>query len=284
MVKWQSLAGLVVLGVCALAAPAAAQSVRLEQVWRVGDLAAPESVALSADGTFLYVTNVSGEGDGKDGDGFISRVSLDGRMLQRDFATGLDAPKGIVLRGDELIVADIDQIVFLDAATGAVRNRVPVSGARFLNDVALTPGGMVLVADSGAARINSFRIGDAWVWLADPLLQSVNGLLPERDRLIVTTMAGRLLAIDWSTKAITVLAEGLGNADGVAALGDGRYLVSEWPGLMHVVNADGTHETISDTRTEQRFMNDFLLVGDVLYQPHWMPGELTAYRMVQGAP
>ena len=283
MVKWQSLVALLALAGCAREAQAPG-AVRLEQVWRVADLAAPESAALSADGTFLYVTNVNGEGGEKDGNGFIARVSTEGRMLQRDFAVGLDAPKGIARGGDALYVADIDQLVVLDAATGAVRRRVPAPGAGFLNDLALAPDGQVLIADSDTQRIYAFRGDAVEVWLEHALLDSVNGLAPEAGRLVVTTMSGRLLAIDYETRAISVLAEGLGDADGVSALGDGRYLVSEWPGLMHVVNADGSHETISDTREEERYMNDFLLVGDVLYQPHWMPGELTAYRVVRGAP
>jgi hypothetical protein len=96
-------------------------------------------------------------------------------------------------------------------------------------------------------------------------------------------MAGRLLAIDYATKAVTVLAEGLGDADGIAPLAGGRYLVSEWPGLMHVVAPRGAHTTIMDTRAEKRFLNDFLLIGDTLYQPHWEPGELSAYRVVEEA-
>ena len=77
------------------------------------------------------------------------------------------------------------------------------------------------------------------------------------------------------------MAEGLGDADGVAALGEGRYLVSEWPGLMHVVAADGTHATIMDTRAERRFLNDFLLAGETLYQPHWEPSEMSAYQVAR---
>ena len=50
---------------------------------------------------------------------------------------------------------------------------------------------------------------------------------------------------------------------------------------MHVVEPDGARQTILDTREEGRLLNDFLLVGDVLYQPHWEPGELSAYRVVQ---
>jgi hypothetical protein len=284
MVKWLSLAAAFALAACAqdAAKQDAAGAVRLEQVWRVGGFANPESVALSSDGTFLYVTNVNGEGEAQDGNGFISRVSLEGEVLQREFATGLNAPKGIMAGGDALYVADIDELVVLDAATGAIRRRVPAAGAQFLNDLAFAPDGQVLMADSATQRIYAVRSDTAEVWLEHELLDSVNGLLPEPDRLIVTTMAGRLLAIDYESRAVTVLAEGLGNADGVAAIGEGLYLVSEWPGLMHLVNtADGSRETIMDTRSEERFMNDFLLVGAILYQPHWEPSELTAYRLVR---
>jgi hypothetical protein len=36
-----------------------------------------------------------------------------------------------------------------------------------------------------------------------------------------------------------------------------------------------------DTQREERFLNDFLFVGDILYQPHWEPSELSAYRVVR---
>lgn len=284
MVKRLSAAALLMLAACAQEAPPAAappQAPRLEQIWRIGGFANPESAALSADGTFLYVTNVNGEGDARDGNGFISRVSTSGEMLQRDFATGLDGPKGIMLGGDALYVADIHQMVVLDAATGAIRRRVPAPGAAFLNDLTFAPSGEVLIADSGGSRIYAIASDAAEIWLEHELLESINGFLPEPSRLLVTTMAGRLLAIDYETRAITVLAENLANADGIAAISGGRYLVSEWPGQMFVVSPDGSHETILDTRGENRLLNDFLLVGDVLYQPHWEPSEFTAYRVVQ---
>jgi hypothetical protein len=227
------------------------------------------------------VTNVNGEGDAKDGNGFIARVSGDGRILEREWARGLNAPKGIMLGGDALYVADIDEMVVVDARSGAVRRRVSAPGALFLNDLAFAPDGRVLIADSQNARIYAIRSDTAEVWAESALLDSVNGLLAEPDRLIVTTMAGRLLAIDYRSRAISVLAEGLGDADGVAPLGGGDYLVSEWPGLMHVVSADGTHRTIMDSRKKEVYLNDFLLVGNLLYQPNWEPSTLTAYRVVR---
>ena len=267
------------LWLAACAEPTASAAPQLELQWRIAGLANPESVAMSEDGSILYVTNVNGEGAAKDGNGFIARISTDGRMLEREWSRGLDAPKGIMRGGDALYVADIDQLVVIDIATGAIRRRVSIPGARFLNDLAFAPDGQVLIADSDAGIIFAIRAETSEVWLEHPLLASANGLLPERDRLLVTTMQGRLLAIDYASRLITVLSEGLGEADGIAPLGGGRYLVSEWPGLMHVVEADGTRETILDSRAENRFLNDFLLIGDILYQPHWEPNEISAYRV-----
>jgi glucose/arabinose dehydrogenase len=278
------LAGLLLLAGCGRPPAPAAESkpeIRLDLAWRAEGLANPESAALSADKDFLYVSNVNGEGDAKDGNGFIARVSVDGRMLEREWARGLNAPKGIMLGGDALYVADIDELVVLDAQSGAVRRRVPAAGALFLNDLAFAPDGRVLIADSQNARIYAVASDTAEVWAEDALLDSVNGLYAEPARLIVTTMAGRLLAIDYQTRSIGVLAEGLGDADGIAPLGGGDYLVSEWPGLMHVVAVDGTHRTIMDSRKNDVYLNDFLLAGNMLYQPNWEPGTLTAYRVVR---
>lgn len=276
----RSLFALLALAACVGEAPPKTPApITLTQVWRVEGLANPESAALSEDSSFLYVTNVNGEGDANDGNGFISRISIDGQMLEREWARGLDGPKGIMRGGDALYVADIDQMVVVDAATGAIRRRVAIPSARFLNDLTFAPSGEVLIADSGGRRIYAIASDTAVIWLEHELLDSINGLLAEPERLVVTTMAGRLLAIDYQTRAITVLAEGLGDADGVAALGGGRYLVSEWPGLMHVVSADGTHETLLDTKAEERYLNDFLLVGETLYQPHWEPSEFSAYAV-----
>jgi hypothetical protein len=268
---------LAVVSACATTTGGAPRPVRLTPAWTTPGLANPESALLAASGDFLYVSNVAGEGEARDGNGFIARLALDGTVLEREWARGLDAPKGLARRGDTLYVADVAQLVAIDAATGAVRARHPLPGAVFLNDVALAPGGAVLVSDSGSARIFAVDGNAASVWLADPRLDAINGLLAEPDRLVVTTMAGKLLAVDWHTHAITVLADGLGNADGVVALDGGRYLVGEWPGRLFVVAPDGSSTTLLDTRAQKTYLNDFLIVGGRLVVPNWEPGSVTAY-------
>lgn len=248
-------------------------------VWRLSGLSDPESVALAGDGRTLYVANVAGEGDVKDGNGFISRVSTDGKLLEREWVKGLDAPKGAIVKGDRLFVSDIDRLVEIDTRTARIVARYPVPGATFLNDVAVAPDGAVLVADSGTARILQLKDGVVSLWSADPELRSVNGLLTEPDRLVVTTMEGKFLAFDYASRTVKVLAAGLGEADGVARAQGDDYLVSEWPGRLFLVEARGTR-TLIDSREAGVYINDFIRVGDLLIVPNWKPGTLTAYRMV----
>lgn len=258
---------------------AAAGQVRLESRWTLSGLDDPESVALSADGQVLYVANVAGEGDAKDGKGHISKVSRDGTLIERAWASGLDAPKGLVLSGGRLWASDIGALVEIDLSSGKVVGRHAIAGAVFLNDVAAAPGGGLLAADSGTGKVHLVKDGKAELWAEDPLLRSVNGLLPEPSRLVVTTMAGRLLAIDYASRRVDVLAEGLGQADGVAALGAGRYLVSEWPGRLFEVAPDGSAQVLIDSRKAGSYINDFILVGDELIVPNWKPGALVSYRL-----
>ena len=249
----------------------------LEPLWTISGFDSPESVLPTRGGYF--VSNVGGEGDARDGDGWIALVGVgDGHAIAR-WVAGLDAPKGMALKDGKLYVSDITKLVVIDVARETIIARHDVPDSAFLNDVAVAPDGKVLVADSGKQRIYAFDGTAATPWLEDPLLRSINGLLPEKDRLVVSTMQGRLLAVDWKTKAITVLAEGLGNGDGLARLKDGTYIVSEWPGRLFHVRADGTHAVIADTRQQEQFWNDFLLVGDTLVVPNWKPGTLSAYRV-----
>lgn len=253
---------------------------KLEAQWVADGFSDPESLALSADGEFLYVSNVAGEGDVKNGEGFISTITLDGRLLERRWAEGLNAPKGLALSEDGLLwVTDIDRINAIDTATGRLRVSHLIGPAKFLNDIAIAPDGKVLAADSGGAKIYSFANGKHATWLADDQLDSVNGLLPLKKELIVTTMAGRLLSIDWETKAISTIGTGFGPLDGVTKRGDGEYFVSEWPGKIKHIAEDGTVSLIVDTEAAGQFQNDFLRIKRVMYVPSWKPGLVTAYRI-----
>ena len=111
----------------------------LEQIWVTGGFSAPEGVA--TDGDSLYISNVAGEAADKDGEGWISRVSLQGELLEEKWVSGLNAPKGMAIRDGKLFVSDYDAYHVIDIATAQIDNTYPVDGAGFLNDITIWQNG-----------------------------------------------------------------------------------------------------------------------------------------------
>ena len=113
-----------------------------EQVFDV-----PESVYWDFDREILYVSNIAGNPGEKDGEGFISRLSIDGEVRKLKWVTGLNAPKGMAAYGGRLYVSDIDELAVIDIRTDSVVERHPAEGAIFLNDVAVDAKGNVYISD-----------------------------------------------------------------------------------------------------------------------------------------
>ncbi len=80
----------------------------LEQLWVRDGFSAPEGVAAAPGGGY-FISNVAGEGDAKDGEGWVTHISEAGDILVERFVDGMDAPKGMAVLDDVLYVADIDE-------------------------------------------------------------------------------------------------------------------------------------------------------------------------------
>ena len=248
----------------------------LEQVWIASGLSAPEGVAI--DGETLFISNVVGEGDAKDGEGWISRLALDGTILEEKWVEGLNAPKGMAVHDGKLFVSDYDQYHVIDIASAEIENSYSVEGAGFLNDITVWQGG-VYMSDSGSARIFQIDVNGYKEWLADDRLGGVNGLTPDGDRLLIATMSSGSLFETMGARDLTEIATGMENADGIAVLDDGSYLVSSWPGQIWHVTPEGMTTEIHDMREYEVYQNDLTRVGDLIIVPNWQPGSVTAWRI-----
>jgi hypothetical protein len=261
-------------------------------VWETTGLSTPESALPDPLGTFAYVSNVNGNPTDKDGNGFISKVSLkDGKITALKWATGLDAPKGLALSDGQLFVSDIDRLVEIDTATGEIVASYKASGAKFLNDVAADGKGHVYVSDSGTSTI--WRLTDDRLekWMDGPELKYPNGLLVQGDKLIVAAWGptgedgapapANLLEVSIPDKTVRDLGDGtpVGNLDGIEALDDHSYLVTDWvAGALFVIDATGKAEQLLDLDQGSADIG-WLPKQRLLLIPMMMSDKLVAYRL-----
>ena len=75
-----------------------------QQAWQATGLDGPESAVLDAAAGVLYVSNVNGEANAADGNGYIAKLSLQGEVQEKEWVTGLNAPKGLALHDGKLYV------------------------------------------------------------------------------------------------------------------------------------------------------------------------------------
>lgn len=266
-----------------------------KELWRVTTgLAQPESAYYHAPSQTIYVSNVNGTPIEKDGDGYISKLKTDGTVVDLQWVTGLDAPKGLRAHGSTLWVADIDQVISIDIETGKITKRIPVEGATFLNDIATADDGTVYVADTLGNKIYRVQDGQVAEFAQEVDLESPNGLLVDGDRLLVgawgpnpspldfsTEVPGRFYWLDLKSGAKTLITkEPLGNLDGVELDGSGGYLLTDFrKGQVLRVDAEGRSTVVLDIETMGAADHAYLPGEQLLVLPHMIDGYVLGLRV-----
>ncbi|GAB5459122.1 MAG: hypothetical protein Hens3KO_21520 [Henriciella sp.] len=250
---------------------------QLVQAWSTSGFSAPEGVATYKD--TLFISNVVGEPSGKDALGWISRVAMDGTMIEERWVEGMNAPKGMDVRGNILFVTDIDAYHTINADTGEIINTFDVPEAGFLNDVTLWNQG-IFASDSTSGTIFQLDENGYKAWRDGADLNGTNGLLADGDNMLIATMGGGglLLSTSWDG-TLTEIARGMDNADGIAMLDDGSYLVSSWSGKIWHVIEDGSIMALVDTEAEGILQNDLTRSGNLIIVPNMGSDTVTAWRL-----
>lgn len=229
-------------------------------------LQTPESVLHDPTTDLYLVSNINGVPSEKDGNGFISRLSADGKVAMLRWIAGgrngvtMHAPKGMAIVGDTLFVADIDCVRKFNRTSGAPAGEICIDGASFLNDVAAGPDGTVYVSDTGVTIDASgvtptgsdavHRIGSdgtAAVVVKGADLQRPNGLFWTRSGLIVVPFGGHdVRRYDRAGSRTTIASTPAGQLDGVVGLPDGGFLVTSWEaGAVYRISSDGAVTTFA---------------------------------------
>ena len=205
----------------------------------------PESAAYDPKAKVLYVGQFGSElkPAEKDGQGKISKVALDGKILEERFlpAAGetLHKPKGIWVRGDRLWVTDIDAVWVFDLKTRKGR-KLELPGMGFANDPTVS-GNNLYISDNRNDLLYRVEPADFLNHKGNPEIAVVfagkginpNGLYPARDGslLLVGFMsADKARGIYSLSKGgeIKTLADNIGRLDGLYQMKDGTLLVTDW--------------------------------------------------------
>lgn len=254
-------------------------------VWEATEgISNPESAYYHAASGSLFISNVAGGGGDKDGNGWISKLDLDGKVIAAKWVEGLDAPKGMRADDGMLWVSNITQLVGIDIEKAEIVHRIDVSDAQFLNDVAIGDDGTVYVSDSRASRIYE-RTGGVFVFAEGSGIENPNGLLADGDRLLVAAWGaggakGRLFSLDRLTKERKLITpEPVGNLDGVELDGRGGYIISDWMAgkVMHV-NKSGEVKTLLDAGQGAADLA-YLPEKHLLILPRMKDSKVTAYDL-----
>jgi outer membrane protein assembly factor BamB len=228
----------------------------------------------------LYVANINENPWQKDNNGYISKITLDGKMIAARWATGLSAPKGMGISNGKLYVTDIDEVAEIDLVTGSVLQRLTNPRAVNLNDIAVSREGTVYVSDSKGDCLYQIKDGKLEVLSDSPEVKASNGLFV-KNGLLLCGQQNRVAALNLKTKEVSTFIANTGGIDGIEAVGNKTYLISDWSGHVYMVEPDNERMLLLDTTPLKINAADigYNKSEGILYVPTFFNNGVVAYKL-----
>jgi DNA-binding beta-propeller fold protein YncE len=262
-------------------------NIRLSKLWEVDSvLMTPESVVFDSLRNCLYVSNFNDKGGFRSNtdtifDECISRVDLEGNVTQLSWVDNLIGPAGIAIFEDTLYVIERGYLTKINIEKQSITERIPITGAGFLNDIAIDKNGDIYISNSGEGAIYKVAGGKSRLWLKDAVLQNCNGLYIDNGKLIVGNQGNEnLIAILTADKSTNVLAKDISKGiDGIKKYK--QYYIVSWQYDIFMVDERGASRVILNTSEGSDWNADFELIGnkDIIIVPTLLSNKLIAYKI-----
>lgn len=293
-VKCLGQAALIAGGVVLASSPLAAGAMDNQWVtekWSIENLDQPESVVIEHQSGRVFISNINGQPMALNGKGYISLADENGNLVQKQWAKGMDAPKGMAIAGNYLYVADMQSVHIVDLKTGETVKQLKAANAKMLNDVTATPDGTVYISDMAGGGIYRIQDDTLELWFSSDQLPHPNGLLWHQGGLLVagwgvsmrndftTEQPGTLYQMDVTNPVLKAVSTGyqLGNLDGVVAINDALY-VSDWiSGELFVLVGKERRKVLSPGAG----LADIGVSGNTLYAPMMMDNRVVAWQVAE---
>lgn len=253
----------------------------------------PESVIFDENNEVLYVSNIANHPFKKDASGYISKLSLEGEIIDLKWISKLNAPKGLTIVDGKLFIADVDELVEVDIESGKIIKKHKGVGAVCFNDVTHDKYGNVYVGDTYTDRIyRTNQFGQLPMWLYSPNL-APNGIHIDDESGIMIVgswgavmegwgtpeLSGDLKSIDIHTKKIKTISKTIGNLDGVESNGKGSYSVTDWSsGKLYNIKKNGRFEELK-TLGKGAADHEVILDKNLILIPVMTEGKVVALKI-----
>lgn len=264
---------------------AKSDTVYLEKLWETDTLlTTAESVLYDEQRHVYYVSCIGAVPPwANDGDGFIARIDESGAILERQWVTGLNGPKGLGLHGNILYVNDNDRLVSIDVESRQILDRMPVAEAKNLNDVAVGADGAVYLSDSNTSTAYKVMGKEVTTLVQDSVIGGLNGIFLDGDQLFFAGFgSGHLFSFDPASRQLRKVADSMQGGDGIEKYGDG-FFVSSWNGEIYHLDENWNRTSVLNTRDQEVNSADIEIVPaqQLLLVPTFFDNRVVAYRIHQ---
>lgn len=247
----------------------------------------------------VYVSNIGKafNPSAKDGDGYISLLNPRGRVIERVFIAGLNAPKGMAVVRGVLYVADVDHLIGFDLKTKAKVFDLSFESEKtaLLNDLVIKDIETLFVSATDVGKVYQVNLSAKTYSALPGTLNGPNGLFYDAARrwLIIANSGsgnqpGDIGVFEENAGQLNyrTLLPRVGSLDGIALLNATSVLVSgqgtsAGVGAGQVQRFDLTDNSLKSygPLANLRGTADFGLFGELLYLPQPEAGTVIIQRM-----
>lgn len=244
-----------------------------------------ESAIYDKKNNIIYVTSINGHWLKPNGKGFISKVDINGKIINNKWddshkwIDNIEGPTGTAIYNNKLFVADFNTILEIDLNTSKIVKKHKIEGTERINDLTVSKEGTIYGSGTKTGKLIALKNGKVTVLKTD--LNWPNGLLYEDGNILIGLGNKTISSYNIKTKTSKTLTKDISNPDGIVAIGNGDYLISSWEGMIHYVTKNGEKMLLLDTSKEKANSADITYIPHLkmVLVPAMLQHKLIAYKL-----